>query len=99
MRLLTSSCNADGRAMLVCQPLVLCSWHPHVRVHTNSDTVQEEIERLERELKGSAALERIYKTTIEEKDAEIKSKTRRVETLEAENLTLKEKLIKAGGKP
>jgi hypothetical protein len=61
--------------------------------------VQEEIERLERELKGSAALERIYKTTIEEKDAEIKAKTRRVETLEAENLALKEKLIKAGGKP
>eukprot|EP01043_Picozoa_sp_COSAG02_P028233 COSAG02_NODE_1703_length_11241_cov_845.206695_4_plen_62_part_00 len=61
--------------------------------------MQEEIERLERELKGSAALERIYKTTIEEKDAEIKAKTRRVETLEAENLALKEKLIKAGGKP
>ena len=61
--------------------------------------VQEEIERLERELKGSAALERIYKTTIEEKDAEIKAKTRRVATLEAENLALKEKLIKAGGKP
>lgn len=61
--------------------------------------LQEEIERLEGEVKGSAALERIYKATIEEKDAEIKAKTRRVETLEAENLSLKEKLVKAGGEP
>ena len=60
---------------------------------------QEEIERLQAELKGCAALERIYKTTIEEKDAEVKAKTRRVEMLEAENLALKEKLVRAGGEP
>ena len=81
--------------------LVLCA-QASLRVSfrfSNFPLWQAEIERLEGELQGSSALERIYKATIEEKDAEIKAKSRRVEELQSENLSLKEKLVKAGGKP
>jgi hypothetical protein len=54
------------------------------KAHTFSHTAhtQEEIERLEGELKGSTAMERIYKETIEQKDNEIKTKNTKIQTLE-----------------
>ena len=54
------------------------------KAHTFSHTAhtQKEIERLEGELKGSTAMERIYKETIEQKDNEIKTKNTKIQTLE-----------------